>query len=285
MTITVGSLFTGIGGIDLAAEWAGMKIIWQCEIDPFCQKVLRKHWPEVKLYDDIHKIHRGNTIRPDVIVGGFPCQPYSVAGKRRGAEDDRDLWPEMFRVVKELRPTWVVGENVAGFINMGLDRTLSDLESEGYQTRAFVLPALAVGARHRRDRVFIVAHSRRKLPQRGVQQRSDGVEDQKQNANITQRSGQMVLNATGERWKAGDDETRNAGKGETEWESWTADSFNGHIWESEPDVGRVANGVSSRVDRLRALGNAVVPQQIYPIMKAIALIEEQMAGELSGTDI
>ena len=256
MTTTVGSLFTGIGGIDLACEWAGMKIIWQCEIDPFCQKVLRKHWPEVKLYDDIHTINRDNAIRPDVIVGGFPCQPYSVAGKRRGAEDDRDLWPEMFRVIQELKPRWVVGENVANFVNMELERTLSDLESEGYETQTFIIPACAVNAPHRRDRVFIVACS-----------------------------SEMVLNTSGERWEKGDDETGNFGEGETEWESWTADSFNGHIWESEPDVGRVVNGVSSRVDRLRALGNAVVPQQIYPIMKAIALIEEQMAGELSGTDI
>ena len=268
--LTCGSLFSGIGGIDLAAEWAGMKIIWQCEIDLFCQKVLRKHWPEVKLYDDIRKINKSNTVRPDVIVGGFPCQPYSIAGKRRGKKDDRDLWPEMFRVIQELKPRWVVGENVANFVNMELERTLSDLESEGYETQTFIIPACAVNAPHRRDRTFIVAHSGRQLRKRGVQQRSDGVEDQKQNANITQRSGQMVLNATGERWKAGDDETRNAGKGKTEWESWTADSFNGHIWESEPDVGRVANGVSSRVDRLRALGNAVVPQQIFPILKAIA---------------
>ena len=279
MTITVGSLFTGIGGIDLAAEWAGMKIIWQCEIDPFCQKVLRKHWPEVKLYDDIHKIHRGNTIRPDVIVGGFPCQPYSVAGKRRGAEDDRDLWPEMFRVVKELRPTWVVGENVAGFINLGLDRTLSDLESEGYDCRTFVLPACAVNAPHRRDRVFIVAHSRRKLPQRGKQLETNEVEVGKRDASVAERSGEMVHDSSGERWEKGDDETRNFGEGETEWESWTADSFNGRIWESEPNVGRVAHGIPQRVDRLKALGNAVVPQQIYPIMKAIALIGRQTEGE------
>lgn len=275
-------LFSGIGGMSLAAEWAGIETVAFCEIEPYCQKVLKKHWPTVPIYTDVRELTRerlekdgviGNGRTIDLICGGYPCQPFSVAGQRRGAEDDRHLWPEMFRLVRELRPAWVVGENVAGHVSLGLDDVLADLEGEGYTCRAFVLPAAAVGARHRRDRVFIVAHSGRQLRKRGVQQRSDGVEDQKQNANITQRSGQMVLNATGERWKAGDDETRNAGKGKTEWESWTADSFNGHIWESEPDVGRVANGVSSRVDRLRALGNAVVPQQIYPIFKAIEEIE------------
>ncbi|QZT35225.1 DNA (cytosine-5-)-methyltransferase [Caldalkalibacillus thermarum TA2.A1] len=276
--MTVGSLFTGIGGIDLAAEWAGMKIIWQCEIDPFCQKVLRKHWPEVKLYDDIRKINKSNTVCPDVIVGGFPCQPYSIAGKRRGKEDDRDLWPEMFRVVKELRPTWVVGENVAGFINLGLDRTISDLESEGYETQTFIIPACAVNAPHRRDRTFIVAHSGRQLRKRGVQRGTDEMEVRKGNAYKSQRSSEVcryfITNSKRKRLQR------------SQWIQksiqFTHDTEKiGRQWESEPDVGRVANGVPNRVDRLRALGNAVVPQQIYPIMKAISLIEEQLAGELN----
>ena len=161
-------LFAGIGGIALAAEWAGIDTVAFCERDPFCQKVLKKHWPDVPIFDDVRTLDRqvleekgviepGGTV--DIISGGFPCQPYSIAGKRRGKEDDRDLWPEMFRIIQELKPTWVVGENVANFANMELDRTLSDLESIGYTWGAFVIPALAVGAKHRRDRIFIVAYT------------------------------------------------------------------------------------------------------------------------------
>jgi len=160
------SLFSGIGGIDLACEWVGIKTVAFCEREPFCQKVLRKHWPEVPIYDDVCTMTKERlesdgidcgTI--DLIHGGYPCQPFSVAGKRRGAEDDRHLWPEYFRLVQEIRPRWVVGENVAGHVSLGLDDVLSDLESEGYEAIPIVLPACAVYASHRRDRVFIVAYS------------------------------------------------------------------------------------------------------------------------------
>ena len=159
------SLFSGIGGLDLAAEWAGFKTVSQCEWADYPTKVLEKHWPDVPRWRDIRTLtgdsfyERTGLRTVDVISGGFPCQPFSVAGKRRGKEDDRFLWPEMVRVIKELRPTWVVGENVAGIVNMALDDVLSDLETEGYQTRAFLIPAAAVGARHRRYRVAIVGYS------------------------------------------------------------------------------------------------------------------------------
>lgn len=156
----VGSLFAGIGGFDIGLERAGMEIAWQCEIDPFCNKVLAKHWPNVKRYGDIRELN-GSELEPvELICGGFPCQPYSCAGKRMGAEDDRALWPEMLRIIQEVRPRWVIGENVAGFINMGLDNSISDLEREGYAVQAFVIPACAVNAPHRRDRVWIVANRR-----------------------------------------------------------------------------------------------------------------------------
>ncbi len=163
-------LFAGIGGISLAAEWAGIETVAFCEREPFCQKVLKKHWPNVPIFEDVRTLNkqtlqdRGIDVGTvDVISGGFPCQPYSIAGKRKGTEDDRDLWPEMFRIIEEIKPCWVVGENVANFARMELDRTLSDLESIGYETQAFIIPACAVGAIHRRDRTFIVANADSKL--------------------------------------------------------------------------------------------------------------------------
>jgi len=158
------SLFTGIGGLDLAAEMAGFQTIGQCEFADYPTKVLEKHWPDVPRWRDIRELTKGDFYERtglrtvDILSGGFPCQPFSVAGKRRGREDDRYLWPEMLRVIKELRPRWIVGENVAGIVNMALDTVLSDLESTGYTGQAFIIPACAVDAPHRRDRVAIVAN-------------------------------------------------------------------------------------------------------------------------------
>lgn len=156
------SLFSGIGGLDLADEWAGFTTVGQCEWADYPTKVLEKHWPDVPRWRDIRTLTGGSFYERtglhtvDIISGGFPCQPFSSAGKRRGKEDDRYLWPEMVRVIKELRPTWVVGENVAGIVKMVLPEILSELEACGYRTRTFLVPAYAVGARHRRYRVAIV---------------------------------------------------------------------------------------------------------------------------------
>lgn len=153
-------LFSGIGGFSLAAHWAGFETAAFCEQDKFCQKVLSKNFPGVPIFDDI-KTLKGDQFNGsiDIVCGGFPCQPWSTAGKRRGAEDDRHLWPEMLRVVREARPRWVIGENVAGIIRMGLDAVLADLEAEGYTCQSFVIPACAKDAQHRRDRVWIVGYS------------------------------------------------------------------------------------------------------------------------------
>ena len=291
------SLFSGIGGIDLAAEWAGFETVAFVERDPYCQRVLAKHWPEVPIYGDVTTFDGTGFRGVDLLSGGFPCQPYSQAGKRRGSDDDRALWPAMLRIIRESQPAWVVGENVAGFVGMGLDACLSDLESEGYEARAFVLPACGVGAPHQRYRVFVVAHSRSGGRDKGSasmpgqaggptlpgnpgetvadsyatrQQQSCGVIYQERRRTGDQGEGVTDANddSSGrENLERGAGSARANGRGE--FSSSHPKRGRGQ-WEFEPNVGRVAHGVSRRVDRLRALGNAVVPQQVYPILKAIA---------------
>ena len=190
------SLFSGIGGLDIAAEWAGFCIAGQCEWAYYPTKVLEKHWPDVPRWRDIRTLtkesfyERTGLRTVDIVSGGFPCQPFSVAGKRNGKNDDRYLWPEMLRVIAELRPRWVVGENVAGIVNLALEDVLSNLEAEGYESRAIIIPACAVDAPHRRDRVAIVAYDesqrKRRLPVQSRQSRQAGAD--------TIRGGEIVAN-------------------------------------------------------------------------------------------
>jgi DNA (cytosine-5)-methyltransferase 1 len=217
--VNVLDLFSGIGGFSLGLKRAGMRTVAFCEIDPYCRAVLKKHWPDVPIHEDIRKLD-GTRISADLVCGGFPCQPFSHAGKRRGSEDDRHLWPQMCRVIAEVRPAWVVGENVPGIIGMELDNVLSDLEALGYATRTFVVPAAAVDARHRRDRIWVVAYPG-----------GPGSRDASDLGELARRRLSLYRQSRG-----------------------------ASAWLPEPDVGRVAHGVPSRVDRLRALGNAVVPQ-------------------------
>jgi len=158
------SLFSGIGGLDLAAEWAGFKTVGQCEWAEYPTKILEKHWPDVPRWKDIRTLtaesfYEKTGLRTvDVISGGFPCQPFSVAGKHGGKKDDRYLWPEMLRVISELQPTWVIGENVPGIINLALDEVLASLETKGYEVFTIIIPACGVNAWHRRERVCIMAY-------------------------------------------------------------------------------------------------------------------------------
>ena len=272
------SLFTGIGGLDLAAEAAGMTTVGQCEWADYPTKVLEKHWPDVPRWRDIRTLTgddfyaRTGLRTVDVISGGFPCQPFSVAGKQKGKEDDRYLWPEMLRVITELGPRWVIGENVPGILRIAAADVVADLERLGYHVVVFAFEAAAVGAYHRRERVAFVAHIQ-----------SDGLQgdqpDRKQVCRASAAQGATascgpVCHTAGKRLQESEQKPRGAWRWEdaaTEWACITSASG----WPAEPDVGRVAHGIPNRVDRLKCLGNAVVPAQFYPIFKAI--MEEEHA--------
>jgi len=265
-------LFSGIGGFSLAAErvWGDeLEIVAHCEIEEFPQKILKMHWPDVPLIEDIRNLNGGELGTIDIITGGFPCQPFSVAGKREGSKDDRHLWPEMFRVIQEARPRWVVGENVTGIIHLGLEDVLSDLESQGYETQAFVIPACATGAPHRRDRVWILGYS----DEQGLQGHGE----------LFERTSEWIIGQTSKDVADSSSIRRIEGatcRGEIPEETrWAEPDLRdkpqetGEWWFSEPDVGRVANGIPNRVDRIKALGNAIVPQVAEVIFGAIKKIE------------
>ena len=391
MSLTHLSLFSGIGGLDMAAEWAGIETIGQCEWAEYPTKVLEKHWPDVPRWKDIRTLtgesfyERTGRRTVDIISGGFPCQPFSTAGKQRGKEDDRYLWPEMVRVIKELRPTWIVGENVAGIVRMALPDILSELEACGYRTRTFLVPACAVGARHRRYRVAIVGYSEHNgsspaAVARGTQKTGGGKQEGKKETGESEGTGKSrnyedvaniyaerelqsagnkqdigngigiscktLANAAGERlegttgtklqgkrhgFTASDKDVSDSDNGsrdvrrngelsaaeeterarhniggrapEHEPGEWrTAESTMGgvadglpagldgdldflinHYWDTEPDIPRISKGIEHRVDRLKCLGNAVVPQQFYPVFKAIVQTE-QTKGERRWSD-
>lgn len=246
------SLFSGIGGIDLAAEWAGFETIGQCEWADYPSKVLEKHWPDVPRWRDIKTLtqesfyEKTNLRTVDFISGGFPCQPFSVAGKQEGEDDDRFLWPEMVRVIREIKPKWVLGENVVGLLDMGIGTVLSDLERIGYSGGVFQIPACAVGASHVRNRLFISAYA--------VGIRWDGL-DKKQ-----KEESKRVGNENFEqRWHLEGDIPLD---------------FKKALTDASGGFERNDDGLSPGVDRLKCLGNAVVPQQVYPILQGIAEILE-----------
>jgi len=311
-------LFSGIGGFAYAVDqvWDNVEHIF-CDNNKFCQEVLKKHWKGSVIYEDIRDVTYANWYRLqeqrkkqqarqerredtrrggiDLLTGGFPCQPFSQAGKRRGTSDDRFLWPEMFRVIQEFKPTWVIAENVRGILTiesgMVFEQVCLDLEREGYEVQPFIIPACAVNAPHRRDRVWIVAHAKSSgyrgsaSKECGVQRQ--GLEPEKQGRgearNQNQRCDRISGNANNEGleryWKDGEC----AGKRIVGQADWQADWR--EVASSTCDV-RVDDGLPAeldgfkltkaghRVERLKALGNAIVPQVAIEIMKAIKYAEE-----------
>jgi len=251
MRLTVGSLFSGIGGFDLGLERAGFQIAWQVENNAYCRKVLRKHWPGIPCHYDITTIDWRNIPTVDLVCGGFPCQPFSCAGKRRGKADDRYLWPEVVRCLETLRPAWFLGENVPGIVNLALDTIITDLEGLGYAVWPVCLPACAVDAPHQRQRLWIVAHAEstwKPQPKRGQQ-------------NIGRRTGhssQDVADAEREQSSGGCDgiEWRERGQTSRSRTSGKRGRTANDGWLPEPDVGGTLDGFSRWLDRYGGLNGA-----------------------------
>lgn len=233
--LTALSLFSGIGGLDLGLERAGMTVIGQVEINPWCCKVLAKHWPEVPRHDDVRTAAEwwGGRATPDLVAGGFPCQPVSVAGLKGAQDDPRWLWPPMAAFIATVRPSWVVIENVPGLRRLGLADVLGDLDRLGYRARAGCISACEMGAPHPRKRLFTLAHAESYRCGQGRPGRSDlGTADRPaEQAPLLAHANGLRADPAGHRW-----------------------------WDAEPGVARMAHGLPGRVDRTRALGNAVVPQ-------------------------
>lgn len=328
-------LFSGIGGFALAAQWAGIKTIAFSEIEPYACKILSQDFGAFSYSDSGKQSQRRNNSRVgrkqksisqegipnygdiggmrgipcDLITGGFPCQPFSVAGKQGGASDHRALWPEMRRVIEESKPTWVLGENVPGIIGMELDNVLSDMEALGFETWPVVIPACAVDARHRRDRIWIVGYAeraeRRPCDERGRCE-SQGQNSQRKKTGRIGESGQAMANSKGGRRGTGFRQTnekqngnqfgnsrgvetisnsqrqrpqgeRTEGATEEATEEATyrpGDECNPCVWPVEPGMGRVVNGLPNRAHCLKGLGNAIVPQVAYQLLKRIKSIHE-----------
>jgi DNA (cytosine-5)-methyltransferase 1 len=229
----IGSLFSGIGGLELGLERSilGARTVWQVEQNPYAQRVLAKHWPEARRYDDVKEVGSHNLAPVDLLCGGFPCQDISTAGKQAGIDGERSgLWSEFARLIGEIQPQFVVVENVAALLCGGMDRVLGDLAARGYDLVWDCIPASAIGAHHRRDRIFIVAYA-------------NSARFCKQWWPVAVQAQQLATQCSGG-------------------------------WVPEPSVGRVANGVPHRVDRLRGLGNAVVPQVAEVVGRVVCQIME-----------
>lgn len=295
-TMKHGSLFSGIGGFDLASEWMGWENVFHCEWNEFGKKVLKHYWPNSESFHDITKTDftkYENKI--DILTGGFPCQPYSMAGKRLGKDDDRHLFPEMLRAIREIKPRWIVGENVLGIVNWNgglvFEEVQADLESEGYEVQAFVLPAVSVNAPHRRDRVWFVAYSN------GTKQANNGRANNKEEREIRWNEKSDVL---GKLFGNGDasntDCTNNKARalreilGQQNREKTNGYSYveRTNKWENFPTVSPVCSGndgISKRLDgitfskwrneSIKGYGNAVVPQVVYQIFKTIEAYENE----------
>lgn len=242
--LTFGSLFSGIGGIDLGLERAGMQCRWQSEIDPYASRVLAKHWPDIPNLGDIREIDWRNVERTDVVAGGYPCQPFSYAGSRNGADDPRHLWPMFANCLCVVRPRFALLENVAGHLSLGFGQVLADLAALGYDAEWDCIPAAAVGAPHLRDRVFIIGTRRN-------DSHTNSQSEPKQPEHGSAATWPAPMANTGRIATQIPPAGRQPSIKKPQRACW---------WQIEPTVGRVADGIPRRMDRLRALGNAVVPQ-------------------------
>ena len=283
MTLKILDLFSGIGGFSYAAERlvGGFETVGFCEIDPYCQKVLKKHWPDVPIHNDVRRLadeadgYRGLV---DVVCGGYPCQPFSLASSnRKGQEDDRHLWPEMLRIIQASRPRFVIGENVAGHITLGLDTVLSDLAQQDYTARAFVIPACAKDARHRRDRVWVVAHTacgRRDTQSLSRAERSERQNDSDANKSSERSRSRVVADTASIKCNTRPEKQTSLRevqdhRGKRNHSCRSSEAYIGTRWEPEPRILRVAYGIPNRVDRIKSLGNSIVPQVAAEIFTAI----------------
>lgn len=293
-SFTHGSLFSGIGGFDLAAEWMGWENIFHCEWNAFGQKVLKHYWPNAISYEDITStdftIHRG---RIDILTGGFPCQPYSSAGKRLGKEDDRHLWPEMLRAIREIQPMYVVGENVRGLTNwnggMVFDEVQADLENQGYEVLPFLLPACAVNAPHRRDRIWFVASD---TNGNGLNQRNSNNEINPSEGWVNALSNTNESNGNGITSDSSSvrHECRKERQCSSRWTQSNDQQFEGcskfhranfQMFPTKSPICDGDDGISDRLDSItfpkwrnesiKAGGNAIVPQVAYQIFKALSI--------------
>lgn len=317
--LTHASLFSGIGGAEIAADWAGWQNLFHCEINPFCRRVLEYHYPNSESYDDITKTDftpwRGKVT---VLTGGFPCQPFSLAGRRKGADDDRYLWPQMLRAIREIQPAWVVGENVNGIRSMVQSREEAEmasggmlfrenhlirarerftfgeicgsLEREGYSVQAFVIPACAVGAPHRRDRVWFVANAgvnrcRQRTDKPFPVPERDTASDVGESGENRATVGERIASDTSSlgRLEVGNE---NGDACESQGERRPCPTDSPHDWwrgfPTHPPVCRGDDGLSERLDAItfpkwrmesiKAYGNAWVPQVAYEIFRAINII-------------
>jgi len=294
--MTHGSLFSGIGGFDLAAEWMGWENKFHCEWNEFGQKVLKYYWPKAESFTDITKTNFTKYEKKiDVLTGGFPCQPYSLAGKRKGKEDERHLWPEMCRAIREIKPRWIVGENVYGLVNWSgglvFNEVQTDLENEGYEVQPFLLPAAAVNAPHRRDRIWFIAHSV------GECTRSNEFQVLRcKNGKTKAKRLQTIYNDTRSNGIEGNatnsDGIRLWGENNRFRESrFIGENDKRNNWQNFPAISPICNGDDGLSDRLdsitfskwrkesiKAGGNAIVPQVALQIFKSIQEYENLNLG-------
>ena len=274
-------LFSGIGGFSLGMEATKkIKTIAFCEKDEFCRKVLKKHWSNIKQYNDIRSIN-GKEISADIVSGGFPCQPFSVAGKRKGTEDDRYLWDEMLRVITEVKPRWVVGENVQGIINIDnglvLRQVQTDLEAQGFQVQCLIIPASGVGAWHRRNRVWIVANSDKFRCTQHNETKKEKFEWRSKTSFVSSSS-QDVPNSMCKRLQRYKNNQESSKKAQRQPTNNSNEKEQHTWWQTQSELCGVPDGISyeldkDRTNRIKALGNAIVPQIAYEIGQAILKAE------------